>query len=141
MARPKAKELTQRELEIMHVFWEQGEQSIADIQTQLAQSGRPLAYTTVATLVKILEEKEFVKQTNKSRPFRYRPARSYRDVSGRLLMDLVQRVFGGSREALLLRLMEQRKLTAKERELLESIVRGKREDSNSNTEPGGQDRS
>lgn len=138
MARPKAKELTQRELEIMHVFWEQGEQSIADVQSQLSQSGRPLAYTTVATLVKILEEKEFIRLTNQSRPFRYRPAKSYRDVSGRLLKDLVQRVFGGSREALLMRLMEQRKLSAKERELLERLVRGTQGESECESEPSDQ---
>ena len=129
MARPKAKELTERELEIMHMFWQHGEMSIADVQLQLAESGRELAYTTVATLVKILDEKEFVKQINASRPFRYRPVKSYREVSGRLLKDLVQRVFGGSREALLMRLMEQRKLSAKEIEVLEKLMGGNKADS------------
>ena len=56
-------------------------------------------------------------------PFRYEPIRTFDDVSGRLLGDLVKRVFRGSREHLLVRLTEDRKLTAKERALLEKILR------------------
>ncbi len=123
MARPKAAELTERELEIMHVFWKRGESTAAEIRETLAKSGRDLAYTTVATLVRILTDKAFVEQTNEDRPFRYRPVRSFDDVSGRLLGDLVKRVFRGSREHLLIRLTENRKLTAKERIILERILR------------------
>jgi predicted transcriptional regulator len=126
MARPKAKELTERELEIMHAFWDSGEMSIADLQQALAERGRELAYTTVATLVKILHEKGYLKQTNTARPFRYRPLKSFREVSGKLLKDVMQRVFGGSREALLVRLMEQKELTAKEREVLQRLIQDKR---------------
>ena len=123
MARPKAPELTERELEIMHVFWKRGESTAAEIRETLAKSGRDLAYTTVATLIRILTDKEFVEQTNEDRPYRYRPIRSFDDVSGRLLGDLVKRVFRGSREHLLIRLTENRKLTPKERALLEKVLR------------------
>ena len=126
MARPRAKELTERELEIMQVFWDRGESTVADVQQSLRHGGRKLAYTTVATLVRILAEKGFVKQTNDDRPYRYRPVRSYPEVSGRLLEDLVERVFGGSREQLLVRLLEDRKLTAKERGVLEQILKEQR---------------
>ncbi len=124
MARPKAKELTERELEVMHLFWEHSELSIAEAQELLSKSGRELAYTTVATLVKILCDKGFMKQTTEMRPHRFKPTRSYREVSGSLLKDLVQRVFGGSREALLVRLMEEKKLTDEERAALEKLVQG-----------------
>lgn len=123
MARPRAKELTERELEVMQAFWRRGESTVADIQEQLAADGRELAYTTVATLVRILTEKEFIQQTNQERPYRYRPLRSFEDVSGSLLGDLIQRVFGGSREKLLIRLMEQKRLSKKERALLEEILK------------------
>jgi len=122
MARPRARELTERELEIMHVFWSRGESTVAQIRDHLAILGRDLAYTTVATLVRILAEKHFLKQTNTERPFTFRPIRSFDDVSGRLVKDLLIRVFGGSREKLLVRLLEQRKLSAKERAMLESIL-------------------
>ena len=123
MARPPAKELTERELEIMHVFWDRGELTVADVRDDLAASGRDLAYTTVATLVRILAEKKFLEQTHAERPFRFSPVRSFEDVSGRLLGDLLRKVFGGSREELLVRLMEQKKLSAKERAVLKEILK------------------
>jgi BlaI family transcriptional regulator, penicillinase repressor len=126
MVRPAAKELTERELEVMHVYWNIGESAIAEVRDRLAASGRDLAYTTVATLVRILTEKGFLEQTNAERPFLYRPARSYEEVSRNLLGDLVERVFQGSREQLLVRLLEQRRLTAKERTVLEEILREKK---------------
>ena len=125
MARPKAKELTERELEIMHIFWESGEMTAQEVRNQLAASGRDLAYTTVATLVRILLDKDFLTQTHDVRPFRFQPARSFEDVSGSLIRDLVERVFGGSREQLLLRLMDER-LTAKERAAIKKLLREKK---------------
>ena len=73
MARPKAKELTERELEVMHVFWTEGEMTISEVRDHLVKTGRKLAYTTVATLVRILCDKGFLKQKSKERPFRYLP--------------------------------------------------------------------
>lgn len=122
MARPRASELTERELEVMHVFWNGGEQTVAAARDQLAADGRDLAYTTVATLVRILSEKGFLEQTNEDRPFKFRPLRTFDDVSGNLVSDLISRVFGGSREKLLIRLMEQERLTPKERQALEQIL-------------------
>lgn len=123
MARPPTKDLTQRELEVMHVFWQDGEMTAAEARDRLAAAGLDRAYTTVATLVRILHEKGFIRPTNSERPFRYVAARSYEDVSGRLLGDVVDRVFRGSREQLLVRLVEQRKLSAKERLALEEILK------------------
>src|SRR5262245_62808369 len=118
MARPKVKELTERELEVMHAWWSRGDATVAEIRDDLAESGRDLAYTTVATLTRILMEKGFLEQTNDERPFQYRPLRSFEEVSRSLLGDLLHRVFGGSREQLLLRLIEQKRFTAAEREIL-----------------------
>ncbi len=126
MARPAAKELTQRELEVMHVFWTRGQSTVADVRDALAAAGRDLAYTTVATLVRILTEKGFLEQTNQERPFQFCPVRSFEDVSRSIVGDLVDRVFRGSREQLLVRLMEDRKLTAKEKAALEAILRGEK---------------
>ena len=123
MARPPTKDLTQRELEVMHVFWQDGAMTAAEARERLAVAGLDRAYTTVATLLRILHEKGFLEPTNTERPFRYVPARSYEDTSGRLLVDVVERVFRGSREQLLVRLVEQRKLTAKERAALEEVLK------------------
>lgn len=123
MARPKAQELTQRELEIMHVFWDHGEQTATEVRQILAENGRDLAYTTVATLIRILSEKGFVQTVNETRPFKYQPVRSFDDVSGNMLTDLIKRVFGGSREQLLVKLIDQKKLSRGEKQLLQEILR------------------
>ena len=124
MARPPARELTERELQVMHAFWNHGElpATVAEVRDALASAGLDLAYTTVATLVRILTDKGFLTQTTDERPFLYRPARTYEEVSRRLLGDVLDRVFRGSSELLLVRLMEQKRLTARERERLRAIL-------------------
>jgi predicted transcriptional regulator len=125
MARPPAKDLTERELEIMHVFWRHGEQTAASVRDQLAAAGRDLAYTTVATLVRILVDKGYLRQTNEQRPFTYRPQRAFPEVSRRIVVDIVNRVYHGSRAELLLHLMEDGELTDAERAILERLVQEK----------------
>jgi BlaI family transcriptional regulator, penicillinase repressor len=123
MGRPPARDLTERELEVMHVFWSQGEATAAEARDRLAAAGLDRTYTTIANLVRALHEKGFLRQLNAERPFVYRTMRSYEDVSGRLLGDLIQRVFRGSRAQLLCRLVERRKLSAEERAVLGQILK------------------
>jgi predicted transcriptional regulator len=123
MARPPARELTGRELEVMHVFWRHCELTAAAARDRLAEAGLDRTYTTIANLVRALHEKGFLTQVNQERPFVYRPARTYEEVSGSLLGELVQRVFCGSRTQLLRRLVDQRRLTAEERSVLERILK------------------
>jgi predicted transcriptional regulator len=122
MVRPRAQDLTERELEVMHVFWEHGEMTAAEARDRLEAAGRGLSYTTVATLVRILHEKGFLRPTNAERPFRHAPARSFAEVSRGLLGQVVDRVFRGSREQLLVRLVEERPLSTRERAVLEGIL-------------------
>jgi BlaI family penicillinase repressor len=123
MARPSAPDLTERELEVMQAAWKRGDCTVSDVREELASSGRELAYTTVATLMKILTDKGCLSQITQERPFVYRPIRTYDDVSRSMLGDLVERLFGGSREKLLSHLLGGKKLSAKERALLEAHLR------------------
>ena len=107
----------------MHIFWNGGEATVQEVRDAFLATGRACAYTTVATLVRILFDKKFIEQTNDQRPFRFRAARSYEKVSGSLLRDVIDRVFRGSREQLLVRLVEQKRLTAKERAMLEQLLK------------------
>lgn len=93
-----------------------------EARDRLASAGTDRAYTTVATLVRILHEKGFLNPTNAERPFRYVPVQTHAEVSGRLLGDVLERVFRGSREQLLVRLVEQRQLTPQERSVLEALL-------------------
>ena len=122
MPRPPAPDLTGRELDVMHVFWDRGESNVREVREAVAEAGHALAYTTVGTLVKILVEKGYLTQTRAERPYAYEPARTFEDVSGSMLKDLLSRVFGGSRELLLTRLMEQKRLTKAERKTLEDLL-------------------
>jgi predicted transcriptional regulator len=107
----------------MHVFWSQGEATAALARDRLEAAGLDRTYTTIANLVRGLYEKGFLRPVNSQRPFVYQAARSYEDVSRRLLGDLVQRVFRGSRAQLLYRLVDERKLTPEERTVLEHILK------------------
>lgn len=126
VSRPSAKELTERELEVMHVFWRQGDLTASQARDCLAQTGVDRAYVTVANLVRVLVEKGYLVATNQERPFVYHAVRSFDDVSKNLVGDLVDRVFQGSREKLLVQLLGRRKrLTKTEREFLESLLEDK----------------
>lgn len=123
MGRPPAKDLTDRELEVMQTFWRDGEATAAEARDRLADGGLDRTYVTIANLVRGLADKGFLRQVNDDKPFRYRALRSYEEVSGRLLGDLLQRVFRGSRTQLLKQLVEQRSLTDEERDLLQTVLR------------------
>ena len=122
MVRPSSKELTERELEVMHVFWDGDPMTAVDARDRLAKHRVDRAYVTVANLIRILVEKGFLIATNDERPFIYTPVRSRDDVSRSFVGDLINRVFGGSREKMLVHLLGGRgKLTAAERTLLQQI--------------------
>jgi predicted transcriptional regulator len=122
MARPRAPELTERELEIMHVFWELGPQTAQEVRDELARRGRDLTYTTVATLVRIVVEKGFLRPINSERPFVYESIRSFEEVSRSLVNHLLDKVFGGSREKLLVSMFGRQKLSKRELALLKDIL-------------------
>lgn len=123
MAGPRARELTERELAVMRVFWDDGSGTAEDARQRLADAGVELAYVTVANVVRGLEDKGFLKQLNKSRPFLYEPARSFEEVSKRLVGDLVERLFDGSRQQLLVQVLGSRRLSKTEREFLKQVLK------------------
>ncbi|MFT4555907.1 MAG: BlaI family penicillinase repressor [Porticoccaceae bacterium] len=128
MAGQQAKELTERELVVMRAFWDEGPGTADEARQRLAETGVELAYVTVANVVRGLEDKGFLKQLNKSRPFQYRAARSFEDVSKRLVGDLVERLFDGSRQKLLVQVLDKRRLSKTEREFLKQILVDQGED-------------
>lgn len=122
MAGPRAKELTERELAVMRVFWDNGPGTAEEARERLADSGVELAYVTVANVVRGLLDKGFLKQLNKSRPFQYQAARSFAEVSKRLVGDLVDRLFDGSRQELLVQVLAKRRLTRSEKQFLQQVL-------------------
>ena len=99
---------TDRELDIMDVLWEHGPATVAEVQGRL---GDPLAYTTVLTILRTLEEKGHVGHEEEGRAYRYH-AEVARDAAERsAVRQLVRKVFRGSPELLLTQLVSDRKLT------------------------------
>ena len=110
MPRTKAEQLTPLELEIMHVLWEEGPANVQTVQQKLK---RPLAYTTVQTMLNILHRKAKVKRTLKDRAYFYKPVVSRTHVTRQHIGDIIDRLFGGSAESLVMSLVETNHLTAK----------------------------
>lgn len=122
MNRPQAEPLTDRELEVMHLFWSRGEMTAQAARDHLEAAGRVLTYTTVANLCRILADKGFLLRVGETRPFSYCSTKSFQEVSGHLVTDMIQRVFQGSSEQLLLQVIGKSKLTPKQRALLVQML-------------------
>ena len=119
MARSKTPHLTPLELEIMHVLWNEGPSNVQVVQQHLE---RELAYTTVQTMLNILHRKGKVKRTLKERAYFYQPVVSRSHVVGHHLSDLVERLFGGSAESLVISLVETKHLTPKKLARLQKLL-------------------
>jgi predicted transcriptional regulator len=117
--RPKASTLTEQELEIMKIVWEREQATVRDVYEKLLEK-RKVAYTTVMTMMKILEGKKYLKRTQAERAYVYRPAQPKNKVVGAMVRDFVNRVFNGAAEPLLVHLVEEHNLS---REDLEEIAR------------------
>jgi predicted transcriptional regulator len=109
--------LTPQELAIMKVVWSLESATVRDIYEQL-RTRKPVAYTTVLTMMKILEQKGYVKKTRSERAFVYRPARPRQQVLGGMVREFIDRVFDGASRPMLLHLVKETKLSDKERRAL-----------------------
>src|SRR6266496_461320 len=107
MVRQKTEHLTRLELELMKALWDQG---AANVQSVPQRLDRELAYTTVQTMLHILHRKGKVKRALKDRAYVYKPAVTRRQFVSRHLGDLVDRLFGGSAESLVISLVEAKHL-------------------------------
>ncbi|HSE33685.1 MAG TPA: BlaI/MecI/CopY family transcriptional regulator [Pyrinomonadaceae bacterium] len=119
MARQKSQHLTPLELEIMDVLWETGPANVQVVQQKLK---RELAYTTVQTMLNILQRKGKVKRTLKDRAYFYRPSITREKAISKQVMDVVDRLFGGSAESLVMSLMETKHLTPEKLARLQKLV-------------------
>jgi predicted transcriptional regulator len=102
--------LTEQELEIMKVVWERESATVRDVYETLRER-RQIAYTTVMTMMRILERKGHLKVRKSDRAYVYRPARPRQRVVGEMVREFVDRVFGGAAEPLVQHLVRDRHLT------------------------------
>jgi len=121
----KDKALTKLELQLMQVIWKRGASNVNDVQEGLEQE---LAYTTVQTMLNILERKGKLKRTLQGRAYVYSAAVSEAKASSHAVRDLVDRMFGGSTEDLVMSLIKTRQIDAKKIAKLSKLLEKEGED-------------
>jgi predicted transcriptional regulator len=124
MARRKSKHPTGLELEILKVLWERSPRTVREVREAMAQTGRPLAHTSLITTLNIMFDKGFVKRRSarEGRGYEFSPKVSKTQVSQGMVGDLVERVFEGSASALMLSLLESERLEEKDHAALREAI-------------------
>lgn len=110
---------TERELDVMGVLWEDGPATVAEVQERMPDV---LAYTTVLTILRTLEEKGHVRHEAEGRAYRYYPLVDRKAAGASALRRLVRKVFSGSPELLLTQLVSERGMTAKQLERMRKLL-------------------
>ena len=109
--RPKSPTLTANELEMMRIVWRHDAPvTVRDVYEEL-RTHRPVAYTTVMTSMKTLEQKGYLKATQQDRAYLYRPSKPKQQVISAMVREFVDRVFNGSAGPLVAHLVEDDRLT------------------------------
>src|ERR1700727_2256573 len=114
--------LTQQELEIMKVIWKLETATVRQVYEALLEK-RKIAYTTVMTMMNILEQKGYLKKRQDDRAYVYRPSQPQKQVIRSMVREFVNRVFNASAEPLLVRLVEDQHLDAKDLEEIRKTIR------------------
>jgi predicted transcriptional regulator len=115
--KPKSSTLTPQELEIMKVVWQNGEATVRDVYEDLLER-RKIAYTTVMTMLNVLETKGHLRKRQDDRAFVYKPTKPEATVVRSMVREFVDRLFDGAAEPLVVHLLKDRHFTRKELEEL-----------------------
>lgn len=119
--RKAASTLTPQELAIMKVVWRLEKATVREVADALNEQRR-VAYTTVMTMMRILEEKGYLRKTVAERAHVYRPVKPRHQVVGAMVKDFVDRVFDGASDALLVHLARDNRLTEKQRQIVKKLI-------------------
>ena len=121
MPRPRSPALTDAEARVMSVLWQRHTASVADVVAALRKR-RPVTYSTVQTILRILEAKGYVSHEKVARAFIYRPRVDERQARRRALKHLVSRLFNGSPSLLVLNVLEDEQIDADELSRLKQLI-------------------
>jgi BlaI family transcriptional regulator, penicillinase repressor len=113
--------LTPQELAIMKVIWRLGKATVRDVYETLLKK-REIAYTTVMTMMRILEEKGHLEKTRIDRAYEYTPTRPRQQVLGAMVRDFLDRVFDGAGGALLVHPARDSRLSREEKEKIRRLA-------------------
>ena len=119
---------TDQELEILKVVWQRGEATVREVFRDLSAQ-RKIAYTTVLTMMGILEQKGHLKKTAGERAYIYRPTKPQQQVVGSMVNEFIHRVFNGSARPLLVHLVENPDIHPNELAEIEKLLKDRRKKS------------
>ena len=119
--------LTEAELRLMKILWQRGESVVSDLVASMPD-GETLAYNSVLTTVRILEQKGYVDHRQEGRAFVYRPCVAEHEASRSEVRHVLSRFFGNSRERLLLSLLGDDEISPEELQRLKEAIQGTVED-------------
>jgi predicted transcriptional regulator len=126
----KSNTLTEAELRLMKVLWRRGESAVSDLVAAIPD-GETLAYNSVLTTIRILEQKGYVEHRQEGRAFIYRPCVAEQEAGRSEVRHVLSRFFGDSRERLLLSLLGDEEISAEELQRLKHAIRNAEPDSGS----------
>ncbi|MFO0889537.1 MAG: BlaI/MecI/CopY family transcriptional regulator [Isosphaeraceae bacterium] len=130
----KTSMVTDRELEIMKILWARGNASVREVQEDLNRDAGPVAYSTVQTLLNIMEEKKgLVRHVVEGRTFIYYPKKSSERTIRELTQRFVDRVFDGALDRVMVALLDSKPPTAEELDRLRTMIDEAQRQSISNT--------
>jgi len=118
----KSNTLTEAELRLMKILWRRGESAVTDLVAALPTT-EPLAYNSVLTTIRILEQKGYVDHRQEGRAFVYRACVAEHEASLSEVRNVLSRFFGNSRERLVLSLLGDQEISADELERLREAIR------------------
>ena len=121
----KSNTLTEAELRLMKILWRRGESAVTDLVAALPED-EPLAYNSVLTTIRILEQKGYVSHRQEGRAFIYLPRIAEHEASRFELRNVLGRFFGNSREQLVLSVLGDEEISIEELERLKKAVRSTR---------------
>lgn len=117
----KSNTLTEAELRLMKILWRRGESAVTDLVADLP-AGEPLAYNSVLTTIRILEQKGYVTHRQEGRAFLFSPCIAEQEASRSEVRHVLNRFFGNSRERLLLSLLGDEELSPDELQRLKEAI-------------------
>jgi predicted transcriptional regulator len=123
----KSNTLTEAELRLMKILWLRGESAVTELVAAMPET-EPLAYNSVLTTVRILEQKGYVEHRQEGRAFVYRPCVQEHEASRSEIRHVLNRFFGNSRERLFLSLLDDDEVSPDELERLKDAIREAAED-------------
>jgi predicted transcriptional regulator len=121
MSRKQSPALTDAEAQVMAVLWRLGSASVGDVAAAMNET-RPLTYSTVQTMLRILETKGYLTHDKVARAFVYRPVVDAQQARRRALRHLARRLFDGSPSLLVLNVLEDEDIDPAEREQLKKLI-------------------